>query len=122
MKKARSKKDPSPAQIAGFFEDFYAFTREHIEPQMRQSQFVMVPMLPGYEDLGLALQVGLALIMEKPLLILALKGVWIPPRLRALADAVVDGESIHDPETKARMEQAVRDVMTKYGIEGVKLV
>ena len=107
------KKKPTAAARKEELAKLYDFARTNVEPQLRQSEFMMLPMIEGCEDLGMALQVGLCLLLDKPLIIIALKGLWIPPRLRALAEAVVEGDSVHDPQVRAAMQAAVHKIMQK---------
>lgn len=60
-------------------------------------------------DLRMALQIGVALLWEKPLLLVLRPGQKIPQRLRDLADEVVElpSEDLNDPLTQAKMTAAI---------------
>lgn len=103
----------SAQDIEEAMREFYEMGRSDIEPKMKSSAFVMVPLLEGYEDMAMALQVGLALLLEKPLILIGVADVWIPPRLRALADAVVELPSLSSPDAQARIHEAMDQVLAK---------
>lgn len=60
-------------------------------------------------DLPMALQIGVALLYEKPLLIVLRPGQYCPERVRYLADEVVQLEStdLKDPRNQAKMTAAI---------------
>lgn len=78
-----------------------------IVPKMKASAFVLCPLAPNDVDIFMALQIGAAILLEKPLLVIATGGVWVPPKLRRIADIVVEGE-LKDPETQQRVHEAVK--------------
>jgi hypothetical protein len=82
-----------------------------IAPKMKSSAFVLMPFMPDGPDIFLALQLGLCLLYEKPLIVLALKDAYIPPQVLALADAVVRGDSVE--AAKAELEVAIRDLLAR---------
>lgn len=104
-------------------EDINDFMREladdarcDIMPKMRVSKFCMVCLAPEAEDIYLALQIGIALLFDKPLIIIATDNVWIAPRLRALADVVVEGD-IKTEEMKERVRLGIGELMRKRGLQ-----
>jgi hypothetical protein len=85
--------------------------RKDIIPKMRSSVFCMAVVVPKDDvDPYLALQVGVALLLEKPLIIVATGNVWIPARVRQIADAVVEADAVND-ELKERLQLAILKVM-----------
>jgi hypothetical protein len=86
-----------------------------ILPKLRASAFAMVLVEPKLDAL-LLVQVGAAVLLDKPLILVALPGAWIPAKARQLADAVVTADSLDFMKTEAgqeRMKTAVRTVMRK---------
>ena len=61
----------------------------------------------------LALELGLALVYEKPLLVLALDATPIPPKVRQVADSIVEGRSLKDQEVKRKLLSAIGQVVDK---------
>jgi hypothetical protein len=58
---------------------------------MRCAAFALGIIEPDGIDPFLLMQVCAAVLLEKPLILLANRGVWIPAKARELADAVVGG-------------------------------
>jgi hypothetical protein len=106
-------------EVEEFLETLAKDARRDIIPKMRQSVFCLTILGVGDNaDPYLALQVGLALLMEKPLIILAIDNAYVPPRLVALADALITGKSVRDPLTQAAMRVALAQVIEKFDREG----
>lgn len=91
--------------------------RKDIIPKMRSSAFCMTVLTPDDIDPYLALQVGVALLLEKPLIIVATGNVRIPARVRQVADAIVEGEIVDD----AMKERVALAIKTVAGLRGLKL-
>jgi hypothetical protein len=88
--------------------------REDIIPKMKASRFCMLAMDgPDDVDIYLALQLGLAISLDLPLVVVATRNAPVGARLRQLADVIVEGESIHDPDLRERLGAAVNDLMRK---------
>lgn len=85
---------------------------ESIIPQMRKSAFVLAYVDPVVNtDVWMALQVGFAVMFEKPLIVMAIGDHELPPRLIAAADEVVRVRSLKDPEGKAKLKAAIDRVL-----------
>lgn len=82
-------------------------------PKLAQSKFVIGICDPENVDGFLLMQLGAAVLLDKPLVIVALKGIWIPARMRELADEVVEIESMKDLAGQERLAQAIRRVTEK---------
>lgn len=85
-------------------------------PQMKGSAFALLPLvgeLDGDPDPGLCLQIGAAIMMRKPLMIVVRKGDVLPPVLGSIASEIVWVDS-DNPWTnaadQARIEQALREM------------
>lgn len=81
-------------------------------PKIRLSAFVMGIMEPETNALQ-CLQIGAALLLEKPLLLIRRKGTWIPPKLLELADSVVDIDSPDDATARETARERVQAAMDK---------
>lgn len=108
-----SDKKPTQAEIDEAMEDLADHARKDIIPKMRGSAFCVTVVTPHGIDPYLCLQLGACLLLEKPLLILALGNVWIPARVRALADAIVEGDTMENPEVQERIRAAMLAVVEK---------
>lgn len=91
------------------FEEFIQQVRDDVVPKMLGSRYV-VNIMPNKDEIDIkaAVEIGLAVLLDKPLIVLAPDGRVRCPKLLRLADHVITG----DLETKAG-----RDVMfEKLGI------
>jgi hypothetical protein len=107
-------KKPTQEEIDAAMEGLFDNARRDIIPKMAGSAFCITVVTPDGIDPYLCLQLGACLLLEKPLLIIAIDGVWIPARVRALADAIVEGKSMKDPEMQERVHKAMRDIIEKF--------
>ena len=85
-----------------------------ILPRMRASKVCLTVLLPGHVDAFLALQVGMALLLDKPLIIIGVDNAWLPERVRQVADVIIEG-SMKDPATAERAKEALRSILKKQG-------
>jgi hypothetical protein len=84
--------------------------RKNLIPKMRGSQQILMlaPDIGNKFDIDFAVQIGATILMEKPLLLIVYPGRTVPPKLRAIADQIVeieDGES--DDVVQERIRLAV---------------
>lgn len=70
------------------------------------SAMVILPFLTDRPDAYAALQLGMALLLDKPLLLITSPGADVPARLRRVADAVVEA----DPDTGQGQEEVTRAI------------
>lgn len=89
-------------------------------PQMTASLFVIGVITPETDPFML-MQIGAAVILEKPLILISVRGAWIPAKARRLADAVLEMESADDikrsPEFQERLQASIREVVKKHKLE-----
>lgn len=97
------------------WDDFVAYHREHTVKEMAKSAYVM-SLVPDAEhvDVKFAVELGLAIMLNKPLLAVVQPGTAIPDRLRQVADAII----VVDLDTeagKAEAAHAIKDFMERIG-------
>jgi hypothetical protein len=81
---------------------------------MKASKFCMLGMDgPDDVDIYLALQLGLAISLDLPLVVVATHNAPVGARLRQLADVIVEGESASDPDLRRRLTAAINELMRK---------
>jgi hypothetical protein len=81
------------------FDDFEAFAeqvRDDLLPKLKGSNYV-VNIMPNEIDIKVAVEIGLAILLDKPLVVLAPDGRVACPKLLRIADHVITG----DLESKA---------------------
>lgn len=79
-----------------------ALAREDLLPKMRDTSICvgLYPTEPGAEpDLKMALEIGLMVLMDKPILVIARPGQMISDHLRTIADRVIEAS---DADTMQR--------------------
>ena len=70
-------------------------------------------------DLQLAIELGLSVLMDKPILVIVVDGKPSPPKLVGVADAVVhlhEGE-LKRPSGRAKVMKALTDMKHEFGLE-----
>jgi hypothetical protein len=107
--------DDVESKIREWIKGVEAGVRQDILPKIESSVFVIGLLVPEELDLFLLLQVGAAVVLGKPLIIVALKGCWVPPKARQIADAVVEADT--PAETEAGLRKAIGRIMQQLGRE-----
>jgi len=84
-------------------------------PGMEGSAFVMslVP-TDGKPDIKFAVELGLTIMLEKPLVVVALPGTKIPDKLRTIADLVLELDP-REPAQAALMARELKNFMKGRG-------
>lgn len=86
------------------FAEFVRHVRANTAKKIEQSSYVMsfVPTADGV-DVKYAVEMGLAIMMRKPLILLTTARSDVPPKLRQIADAEIDMADV-DIDTEAGQE------------------
>ena len=89
--------------------------RARLIPKMKDSASVLMiaPSMDDKFDIQFALQIGAAILLEKPLILLVQRGRVIPPKLRAIADRIIevdlDSITMDSVEIQKQIKQAMAD-------------
>ena len=96
-----------PEEDRAEWDEFVAYQRENTVETMLSSAYVM-SLVPDAArvDVKFAVELGFALMLGKPLILVAVPGVRIPFRLRKAADAVITA----DLDTEAGRESFARQL------------
>jgi hypothetical protein len=78
--------------------------------EMLRKSALSITICDGSASPELCLQLGAAIMYGKPIILVVLDGVQLPPRLENLADAVVRG-SMEDSTVQDRLREAVMKVI-----------
>lgn len=90
-------------------QDWMARVETELIPMIKESAMVAT-IAPGEDpDLKVAIELGLTILLDKPLILVIPEGRWVPDRLRRAADAVVEWAD-DDEEMKRRMHEAMDGV------------
>lgn len=91
--------------------------RARLIPKMRESASVLMiaPNLSEKFDIEFALQIGAAILLEKPLILLVPAGRVIPPKLRAIADRIIEADLDRATMDAADIQKQIRQAFTDFG-------
>lgn len=91
--------------------------RERLIPNMKDSASVLMiaPRMEGKFDIEFALQIGASILLHKPLILLVHRGSTIPPKLRAIADRIIETDLDNITMDVAEMQQQIRQAITDFG-------
>jgi len=101
---------PTDKELEEFWRGLADGAHSDLIPKMRAS-FMCLALLDGTVNLHLALQIGIALLLDKPLVIVAVgKAVKVSPRLRQIAEVVIEAGTVAEMKTKLQphIERLVR--------------
>ncbi len=93
-------------------DEYLERARREMFPKMRNSAFVMT--IVGEPDPKLCLEVGAAILFDKPILLLVPRGRRVPLALRTIANKIVelDGDGVDPSDAdKERLSTAVNELM-----------
>lgn len=112
MKKQAMKKNPY--DDAGF-RRWADEMRRRLIPKMKDSASVLMiaPNMSEKFDIEFALQIGASILLEKPLILLVDRTRTIPPKLRAIADRIIetdlDNVTMDSEAIQKQLAQAMKD-------------
>lgn len=87
------------------WDEFVAYQHKHTVKAMESSAYVM-SLIPAAEkvDVKFAVELGLAIMLDKPIIAMVQPGVTVPPGVRKVARAVI----VADLDTEEGKERATR--------------
>jgi predicted nicotinamide N-methyase len=90
---------------------------EEMVPKMAGSA-VCISLVPdkGALDVKFAVELGYAILMDKPIIAVAASGAPVPDGLRRVAQAVVEGD-IESPEGQERLQRAISAEVVRLHLE-----
>lgn len=78
-------------------------------PKVEESAIVISLVPRGKQDIKFALELGMSIMMDKPIIAVVPKGRQVPAKLVAVADALVEGD-FDDPSLSGRLREAMQRV------------
>ena len=87
---------------------------EKMVPGMQQSGAVLAMIPKGPTDVKFAVELGMAIMMEKPIIALITPGSPVPSKLVLVADRIIEGD-VRDPTTAKRVAEAARETAESDG-------
>lgn len=92
--------------------EFADHIASNVAPAMRGSS-VVVSLLPdgmSSTDVKLAVELGMSIAMDKPIILLVRPGTKVPSKLVEIADAIVEGDPMH-PSVQASLRSALERLL-----------
>lgn len=91
--------------------------RKRLIPNMRDSASVLMiaPNMSEKFDIEFALQIGAAILLEKPLILLVDRTRTIPPKLRAIADRIIETDLDNVTMDSDAIQNQLRQAITDFG-------
>lgn len=92
--------------------DFLRHAETEMFPKMKVSAMTLVI---GTEDpdIKLALEIGAAILFDKPLLVVMLKGRKVSAGLRRVAHTVIEIDDFISPESMAQVREAITNMLER---------
>jgi len=110
-------KDPNKQQEQEFesyldsveVRNFFERARRELFPKINDSA-VFLSLYSGDIDPSFCMQLGAAILLRKPILVVAVKGAEVPPKLVAIADKVLHIE-MDAPDAHEKLRAAVAELI-----------
>lgn len=95
------------------FERYAEHVRKELLPKLKDSNaFISItPMNAKEVDVKFAMEIGLAIMLDKPIVAIIRPGTKIPEKFSRVVDRFVEVEDISDPDSKKRLMQAVEEIL-----------
>jgi len=99
-----------------FQSDWWHQYAEHamteLVPKLQDSS-VTVSIVPrGETDIKFALETGMSIMLDKPIILVVTPGAQIPDKLRRVADRIIESENIFEDSTFApRLQRAIAEIV-----------
>jgi hypothetical protein len=92
---------------------FFAEAREKLYPLMRDSAIYLgiSPLENGAPDAKFCLELGMAVMLDKPLVVVAPPGRDIPAGLRRIAHTIVENVDMSNPQDAERLKAVLLPLM-----------
>lgn len=73
----------------------------------------LMPKDPADVDVKFAVELGLSIMLEKPIILVIDPGSRVPPKLEAIAEAVIEG-SMDDPDARSRLAATLAELAREH--------
>jgi nucleoside 2-deoxyribosyltransferase len=89
--------------------------KRELEPMIQDSAVVM-SLWTGDVDPKMAIEMGYAILLGKPIVVLKLSGQDVPPTLARIADGIVEFDDMSDPDLHQRIAGEYDRVIRERGL------
>jgi|SRR5580698_6346859 hypothetical protein len=80
-------------------------------PKMKESAFA-ITIGSDTPDIKLCLEIGAAVLLDKPLIVVMPKGKRVPVNLRRVASAIIEGDP-GEPDIQEKLQKAMTAIITE---------
>jgi hypothetical protein len=84
---------------------------KHGLPGMASSAMSVVILTDHPPDPKLCLEIGAAVLLDKPIIVTCARGTVIPANLKRVATSIVEAESMMSEEMKTKLEAAINELL-----------
>jgi len=92
---------------------YIAHAEREMIPQMEKSAFV-VSLVSSSVDAKVCLEIGAAVMLDKPIIAVIVQGATVPANLKRVASVIIEGD-IKDEATLDKIQQAMTSVIENDG-------
>ena len=92
--------------------DYAAHVIDSLVPMTSKSKVIISLVPSGPSDVKFAVELGMSIMMDKPIVLLVTPGAKVPDHLRRAADAIIEG-SLSDPNLPGRVNDVLRDLVDR---------
>jgi hypothetical protein len=96
------------------WEAYAKSVREDLIPKIDSSAITVSLAPDGQGDVKYAVELGFSIMMDKPILVVISPGQQIPPKLRVVADAIVEAD-ITTTTGQRDLQRAIESMLKLYG-------
>lgn len=103
----------SDSQFLAWAED----VRAHVLPKVSESALTLSVVPKGATDINFAVELGMSIMMDKPIIAIVQPGAEVPERLARVADAVVEADLDNNgPAEIQKVQQAITQALKQAGV------
>ena len=88
---------------------YLAHAEREMLPEMEKSAFVL-SLVTGKTDAKICLEIGAAVMLDKPIIAVIIQGATVPANLKRVASVIIEGD-IKDEATLNKIQQAMKNVL-----------
>jgi hypothetical protein len=85
--------------------------RKTLIPKMADSDAIISLVPTGQPDVKFSVELGLSIMLDKPIVVAVQPGAKIPPKLAKIADAIVEVDMDNPASAQRRIGEAVQRIM-----------
>jgi len=85
--------------------------RAHVLPMIQESALSLSLVPAGETDIKFAVELGLSIMLDKPIVAVVVPGTKVPERLVRVADHIVEVDDLTSPESRQKLQRAIEAVM-----------